>query len=105
MTIELAAGDVVVLYTDGVTEVRRRRREVFGHRQLIEVLRACAGLDPDAIAERVEQAVLAAAAGKPRDDIAILALGPRELDAAAPGILRPASESEAEGETEKEDDG
>jgi hypothetical protein len=105
VTIELAAGDVVVLYTDGVTEVRRRRQEVFGHRELTEVLRACVGLDPDAIAERVEQAVLAAAAGKPRDDIAILALGPRELDAAAPGILRPASRSEAEGQNEKEDDG
>jgi hypothetical protein len=45
--------------------------------------------------------VLAAAAGKPRDDIAILALGPRELDPAAPGMLRPATE----GNTEKEDDG
>jgi serine phosphatase RsbU (regulator of sigma subunit) len=109
--IELAAGDVVVLYTDGVTEVRRRRQEVFGHRELTEVLRTCVGLDPDAIAERVEQAVLAAAAGKPRDDIAILALGPRlspppsaageELDAAPPGMLRPATE----GNTEKEDDG
>ena len=64
---------------------------MFGHRELIEVLRACVGLDPDAIAERVEQAVLAAAAGKPRDDIAILALGPRELDAVAPGMLRDAT--------------
>jgi hypothetical protein len=98
--IELAAGDVVVLYTDGVTEIRRRRQEVFGHRELTEVLRACVGLDPDAIAERVEQAVLAAAAGKPRDDIAILALGPRlspppaageELDAVGPGMLRDAT--------------
>jgi len=96
---------VVVLYTDGVTEVRRRRQEVFGHRELVEVLRTCAGLDPDAIAERVEQAVLAAAAGKPRDDIAILALGPRELDPPAPGILRAASRSETQGLTEKEDDG
>jgi Stage II sporulation protein E (SpoIIE)/Phosphoserine phosphatase RsbU, N-terminal domain len=90
VTVELAAGDVVVLYTDGVTEVRRRRQEVFGHRQLIEVLRACVGLDPDAIAERVEQAVLAAAAGKPRDDIAILALGPRQLDSIAPNMPRDA---------------
>jgi serine phosphatase RsbU (regulator of sigma subunit) len=103
VTVDLAAGDVVVLYTDGVTEVRRRRQEVFGYRELIEVLRTCVGLDADAIAERVEQAVLAAAAGKPRDDIAILALGPRELDAAAPGMLRPASRTE--GQTEKEDDG
>jgi hypothetical protein len=103
--IELAAGDVVVLYTDGVTEVRRRRQEVFGHRELLDVLRACVGLDPDAIAERVEQAVLAAAAGKPRDDIAILALGPRELEAAPPDMLRDATNGLDEGENEKEDDG
>jgi serine phosphatase RsbU (regulator of sigma subunit) len=105
VTVELAPGDVVVLYTDGVTEVRRRRQEVFGHRELIEVLRACVGLDPDAIAERVEQAVLAAAAGKPRDDIAILALGPRELDAVAPGILRDATKGPGRGVNQKEDDG
>ncbi|MFL5887815.1 MAG: PP2C family protein-serine/threonine phosphatase [Solirubrobacteraceae bacterium] len=104
VTVELAAGDVVVLYTDGVTEVRRRRQEIFGYRELVEVLRACAGLDPDAIAERVEQAVLAAAAGKPRDDIAILALGPRGLEAAAPAILAGAAKALDEARTAKEDD-
>ena len=31
VTVELGPGDVLVLYTDGVTEVRRRRREIFGH--------------------------------------------------------------------------
>ena len=33
VTVELALGDVLLLYTDGVTEVRRRRREVFGHQR------------------------------------------------------------------------
>jgi serine phosphatase RsbU (regulator of sigma subunit) len=105
VTVQLAPGDVVVLYTDGVTEVRRRRQEIFGYRELVEVLRTCIGLDPDAIAERVEQAVLAAAAGKPRDDIAILALGPRELDAGAPGMLPGAKNGPDEARNEKEDDG
>ena len=39
VTVELAVGDVLLLYTDGVTEVRRRRREVFGLQQLAELLR------------------------------------------------------------------
>ena len=40
------SGDVLVFYTDGVTEVRRQRREVFGTEQLIELLQTCGGLSP-----------------------------------------------------------
>jgi serine phosphatase RsbU (regulator of sigma subunit) len=76
VTVELAPGDVLVMYTDGVTEVRRRRREVFGLRELSELLSSCGGLPPDAIADRVEAAVLSASQGYLRDDMAILALGP-----------------------------
>ncbi len=75
VTVELGAGEVLLLYTDGVTEVRRRRREVFGLPQLTELLRACAGLPPDAVADRVEAAVISASEGRLRDDMAILALG------------------------------
>ena len=70
-------GDVLLLYTDGVTEVRRRRREVFGLGQLTELLSSCGGLPPDAVADRVERAVIGASEGRLRDDMAILALGPR----------------------------
>jgi serine phosphatase RsbU (regulator of sigma subunit) len=77
VNVELGPGDVLVLYTDGVTEVRRRRQEVFGHRELTALLATCGGLPPDAVAERVERAVLAASEGRLRDDMAILALGPQ----------------------------
>jgi serine phosphatase RsbU (regulator of sigma subunit) len=76
VSIELGDREVLFLYTDGVTEVRRRRREVFGQRQLVAVLQTCAGLPPDAVADRVEAAVLAASDGRLRDDVAILAFGP-----------------------------
>jgi serine phosphatase RsbU (regulator of sigma subunit) len=75
VTVDLEAGDVLLLYTDGVTEVRRRRREVFGLAQLTELLSSCAALPPDAVADRVEAAVLSASEGRLRDDMAILALG------------------------------
>ena len=76
MSVTLEPGEVLVLYTDGVTEVRRRRQEVFGHRELVALLETCAGLPPDAVADRVEAAVLAASEGRLRDDMAILAFGP-----------------------------
>jgi len=66
----------MLLFTDGVTEVRRRRQEVFGHRELVALLETCAGLPPDAVAARVEAAVIAASEGRLRDDVAILAFGP-----------------------------
>ena len=74
--VELAPGELVVLYTDGVTEVRAARRELFGHQDLAALLAECAGLPADTIAQRVQDAVLDAAGGRPRDDIAILVVGP-----------------------------
>jgi serine phosphatase RsbU (regulator of sigma subunit) len=88
VTVELAAGELVVLYTDGVTEVRAGRQEIFGYRDLAELLARCAGLPADTVAERVEAAVLEAAGGRPRDDIAVLVFGPSlQPGAADPGIL------------------
>ena len=89
VTVELELGDVLVLYTDGVTEVRRRRTEVFGiaraHRAPAQ---RCGGLAPER-------------GGRPRrgggaDGLRrracattspILAFGPTAQPAAEPGIL------------------
>jgi GAF domain-containing protein len=76
VAVTLDHGDVLVLYTDGVTEVRRRRQEVFGHSELVALLESCAGLPPDAVAQRVEQAVISASEDRLRDDMAILVFGP-----------------------------
>src|SRR5688572_31135148 len=70
VTVELEIGDVLVLYTDGVTEVRRDRTEVFGTRELVELLATCGGLEPSEVAARIEAAVLTASDGKLRDDVA-----------------------------------
>jgi serine phosphatase RsbU (regulator of sigma subunit)/putative methionine-R-sulfoxide reductase with GAF domain len=68
---ELSAGDVIVFYTDGVTEARRSGR-MFGEERLRELLAECAGMSAAGIAERIERAVLEYWLGPPRDDVAIL---------------------------------
>lgn len=77
--VELDSGDVLVFYTDGVTEVRRDRREVFGSGQLAALLATCGGQSPEVVVERIEQAVLEASQGRLRDDVAILAFGPESV--------------------------
>lgn len=73
-TVELAPGDLLVLYTDGVTEVRKRGREVFGVDQLQALLGEIGDVPAAKAAERVEDAVLNASGGPPRDDLAVVAI-------------------------------
>jgi len=87
VTVELEMGDVLVLYTDGVTEVRRHRTDVFGTAELTALLHTCGGLEPDAVAQRIEEAVIAASDGRLRDDVAILAFGPTPQPTDEAGIL------------------
>ena len=77
----MAPGDLLLLYTDGAIELRRRDL-AFGERQLVQVLREHAG-EPandvvDAIARRIDELQ----DGSPRDDFALLAVRMRhERDA------------------------
>ena len=103
--IELTDDDVLVLYTDGVTEVRRHRREVFGTDQLVELLKDCGGLRPDVVAERVERAVMHASMGKLRDDMAVLVLGPDPSAAADTVMLADPPSAAADDDPTKESDG
>jgi PAS domain S-box-containing protein len=73
VAVALAPGDVLVLYTDGVTEAGSRRRP-FGQAGLERLLLSLAGEPPDVVVGAVEQAVVDAQPGEPRDDIAVVAL-------------------------------
>ena len=83
--VRLEAGDVLLLYTDGVTEAGPRRTP-FGEAGLVSVLADLGGQSPQAVVDAVERAVVAAQPGDPRDDIALLGdlhgRGPRRV---APG--------------------
>ncbi|HEX6457418.1 MAG TPA: PAS domain S-box protein [Thermoleophilaceae bacterium] len=78
-TIELAAGDSLVFYTDGVSEARSAAG-LFGEERLVDLLKTCAGLDAAAIAERIENDVLEFREGPTSDDIAVLVLRVRDRD-------------------------
>jgi sigma-B regulation protein RsbU (phosphoserine phosphatase) len=68
--VDLATGDVLVLYSDGVTEARRGQ-DFFGDERLSAVISDAAGLDAASIVARIETAVLDFA-GALSDDLAIL---------------------------------
>jgi serine phosphatase RsbU (regulator of sigma subunit) len=73
--IRLQAGDVVVLYTDGVTEAADRNGEFFDESRLEEVLRASSRLPTREIMQAILRKVDAFSGGAPpRDDITILVL-------------------------------
>jgi sigma-B regulation protein RsbU (phosphoserine phosphatase) len=74
-TIRLEPGDVLCLYTDGVTEAMNQRRQLFGEERLIEVLRHTSHLAPDQIVQRILDAVHGFTAGAPQnDDITLVVL-------------------------------
>ena len=71
----LHRGDVMLLYTDGVTEAGPRDRPLGdeGLRALLSGL-PVREPEPEQIVDAVEQTVVGAQTGEPRDDIALLAL-------------------------------
>ena len=70
---QLQSGDLLVLYSDGVTECINNSDEEFGEERFIEVLRKHKDLPATAIAEAVTAALLEFAAGAPpADDITIV---------------------------------
>jgi len=71
--IELAGGETLLLYTDGVIEAGRPSN-LLGEDGLIELCAAAPGLALSEFLEHIEQAAVARSQGRLRDDIALLGL-------------------------------
>jgi serine phosphatase RsbU (regulator of sigma subunit)/catechol 2,3-dioxygenase-like lactoylglutathione lyase family enzyme len=69
---QLAPGDTLVLYTDGVTEACDAQEEEFGQRGLMEALRRHARLSAKATVDAVLKKVQEYSFGEQRDDITLI---------------------------------
>lgn len=69
---ELHSGDLLVLYTDGVTECENPAEEEFGQQRLVESMRRHQSLPPERLAAAVSEDVLAYGQGRQFDDLTLI---------------------------------
>ncbi|MDT8357606.1 MAG: SpoIIE family protein phosphatase [Methanomicrobiaceae archaeon] len=72
-TVSLKSGDIIVLYTDGITEAMNDREELFGEERLRSILLKNRGLPADALAKVILDEIDLFSSGEPQsDDITLL---------------------------------
>ena len=73
--VSLAPGDLLVIYTDGISEAMNRELDEWGENRLIEAVHTCAGLSAEETIARLMQAADAFASGAPQhDDMTLVVL-------------------------------
>ncbi len=70
----LDPGDLLVMYTDGLTEAKSRHGERYGNDRLLENVAYCAGEPADEVPESLFLSAFSFAEGHLEDDVAILAI-------------------------------
>lgn len=75
--IDIAADDMIFLYTDGLTEARDQTGELYGEQRLFELLSTIPCASTRAAVDRAMHEVLVFSNGELRDDVAILAVRPQ----------------------------
>jgi sigma-B regulation protein RsbU (phosphoserine phosphatase) len=74
-TLALAPGDLLLLYTDGLSEARNRQGEEFGAERIASVLRGTGGASGPAVTRALIEELAAFQAGTARtDDLTVMAL-------------------------------
>jgi anti-anti-sigma factor len=73
--IKLKKDDMLVIYTDGVTEAMNERREQYGEARLLALIKEHGHLSPEAFMERLDADVKFFTSGHPQnDDITVVAV-------------------------------
>ena len=73
-TVDLAPGDRLVLFTDGVTEASNREGEEFGEQRLLSLLKENRALPANALKEKIAAAISEFSGGHLADDATLLIL-------------------------------
>jgi PAS domain S-box-containing protein len=73
--LRFAPGDVLIFYSDGVTEARNSTGDFFGVERLMQCIRANRELGPDGLVEAIRNAAfMFSAAERPADDLTCVAI-------------------------------
>ena len=76
---QLMIGDILVAYTDGITEAANRSGEQWGLERLEQLLRSCGGMTSAEIVTRILESVSDFAEGEPqRDDVTLVVMNVQE---------------------------
>jgi sigma-B regulation protein RsbU (phosphoserine phosphatase) len=79
--VAIAEGDLIFLYTDGISEEIDDHDEPYGEERILAELREAHRLDLRTIVERVYGAVINHTGGRPQDDLTALAVRIESLHA------------------------
>jgi phosphoserine phosphatase RsbU/P len=72
METQLLPGDLLVIYSDGVTEAMNREDEEFGEERFFACLREARPLEPEVVVDRIVSAVQRFTGGKQTDDLTLV---------------------------------
>jgi sigma-B regulation protein RsbU (phosphoserine phosphatase) len=77
--LQLDIGDVLVMFTDGITEAENPAHELWGQKRLETLLRACRDCTPAQIIGRILDEVLAfSESGSQSDDMTLVVVGVKD---------------------------
>lgn len=74
-TIRLTKDDILLIYTDGITEAMNSARELYGEERLQQVMREAGGVSAEEFVEKLKDSIYEFTEGQPQnDDITLVAV-------------------------------